>query len=85
MIPLEMRKELIETGDSQMSICKQCELLSVARSTLYYRPTKASDKDLGLCRNLICFTWKTQPGEPAEWPKSSGSWGTELVAVMSGV
>lgn len=46
MIPLEMRKELIETGDSQMSICKQCELLSVARSTLYYRPTKASDKDL---------------------------------------
>jgi len=38
MIPLEMRKELIETSDNQMSICKQCELLNVSRSTLYYTP-----------------------------------------------
>ena len=52
MIPLEMRKELIETGDRQMSICKQCELLSVARSTLYYTPSKASDKDLGIMQEL---------------------------------
>ncbi len=46
MIPLEMRKGFIETNDSQMSICKQCELLSLARITLYYTPTTASDKDL---------------------------------------
>lgn len=52
MIPLEMRKAFIETKDSQMSICKQCELLSVARSTLYYTPSKATDEDLGLMQEL---------------------------------
>lgn len=52
MIPLEMRKELIETDDSQLSICKQCELLSVARSTFYYTPSKASDKDIGIMQEL---------------------------------
>jgi len=52
MIPLEMRKELIETSDNQMSICKQCELLNVSRSTLYYTPSKASDKDLEIMQKL---------------------------------
>jgi putative transposase len=52
MIPLEMRKGFIETGDDQMSICKQCELLSVARSTLYYTPSKALDKDLKIMLEL---------------------------------
>lgn len=52
MIPLEMRKGFIETGDDQMSICKQCELLSIARSTLYYTPSKALDKDLKIMLEL---------------------------------
>ena len=52
MIPLEIRKELIETSDNQMSICKQCELLNVSRSTLYYTPSKASDKDLEIMQKL---------------------------------
>ena len=52
MIPLEMRKGLIETSDNQMSICKQCELLNVSRSTLYYTPSKASDKDLEIMQKL---------------------------------
>ena len=85
MIPLEMRKELIETGDSQMSICKQCELLSVARSTLYYRPTKASDKDLGIMQELDMLYLEDPTRGTRRMAKSSGSWGTELVAVMSGV
>lgn len=52
MIPLEIRRELIAPNDSQMSICKQCELLSVARSTLYYTPSKAPDKDLEIMQKL---------------------------------
>lgn len=52
MIPLEIRKELIETSDNQMSIYKQCELLNVSRSTLYYTPSKASDKDLEIMQKL---------------------------------
>ena len=52
MIPLDIRRELIEAGDNQMSISKQCELLSVARSTLYYTPSKASGKDLEIMQEL---------------------------------
>lgn len=52
MIPVEMRRKLIEPSDSQLSICKQCELLSVARSTLYYTPSRASEKDMEIMQNL---------------------------------
>lgn len=52
MIPLKIRKELIETNDSQMSICRQCELLNVSRSTLYYTPSKVSDKNLEIMQKL---------------------------------
>ena len=38
MIPLEIRRELIEAGDNQISISKQCELLRIARSTLLCLP-----------------------------------------------
>lgn len=53
MIPLDLRRELIESKDkSTMSICRQCELLSLARSTLYYTPSKASDRDIQMMRDL---------------------------------
>jgi putative transposase len=52
MIPLEIRRELIDSIDNQMSICKQCELLSVARSTLYYTPSKVPDNDLKIMQKL---------------------------------
>lgn len=52
MIPLEMRKKLIKPCDNQMNICKQCELLSVVCSTLYYTPSKTSDKDLEIMQKL---------------------------------
>ena len=35
-----------------MSICNQCELLGLARSTLYYTPTTRSDRDLKLMEEL---------------------------------
>jgi len=35
-----------------MSICKQCELLSIARSTLYYTPSKANNRDLRIMEEL---------------------------------
>ena len=52
MIPLEIRKELIDRDEGSMSICYQCEMLSVARSTLYYTPSKADDKDLKMMEEL---------------------------------
>lgn len=47
-----MRKEMIDKGEGPMSICDQCELLDLARSTLYYTPGKADAKDLKLMEEL---------------------------------
>ena len=37
---------------SELSILRQCELLDLARSTLYYRPQPVSDADLALMRRI---------------------------------
>jgi len=52
MIPLEIRKEMIDRDEGSRSICRQCEMLSIARSTLYYTPSKADDKDLQIMEEL---------------------------------
>jgi putative transposase len=52
MIPLETRRQMIERDKGPMSICYQCELLGIARSSLYYTPSKASTKDLKLMEDL---------------------------------
>lgn len=52
MIPLDIRKEMINKDDKAKSICNQCELLGLARSTLYYTPTRANDRDLKLMEEL---------------------------------
>ena len=52
MIPLDIRKTMIDRKKDSMSICQQCEMLSMARSTLYYTPSMANDKDLQLMKEL---------------------------------
>ena len=52
MIPLDIRKGLIDRDEGSMSICNQCEMLSIARSTLYYTPSRATDKDLQIMEEL---------------------------------
>lgn len=52
MIPLSLRKEMIEPDHGPGSICHQCELLGIARSTLYYTPSKRKDKDLQIMEEL---------------------------------
>ena len=52
MIPLDIRKMMIDREKDSMSICQQCEMLSMARSTLYYTPSMANDKDLQLMKEL---------------------------------
>jgi len=43
---------MIDREEGPMSLCHQCELLGVARSSLYYTPSKASNKDLQLMEAL---------------------------------
>jgi putative transposase len=52
MTSLEQRKALIDSSDKDFSICRQCELLSINRSTLYYTPSKAPEDDLAIMRAM---------------------------------
>ena len=51
-MPLDTRRKMIDRQESPISICHQCKLLGVARSSLYYTPSKASNKDLQLMEML---------------------------------
>ena len=46
------RQTLIDRADPHFSIVRQCQLLKVARSTLYYRPSPVSDDDVAVMRRL---------------------------------
>lgn len=52
MIPLDTRRQMIDRQEGARSICYQCDLLGIARSSLYYTPSKASDKDLQVMEEL---------------------------------
>jgi len=52
MIPLGTRRCMIDQKHGVISICDQCELLGLARSSLYYTPSKAKDNDLQLMKEL---------------------------------
>jgi putative transposase len=38
MIPMKKRLDMVEKSDNEISIVKQCKLLDICRSTLYYKP-----------------------------------------------
>ena len=57
MIPMDQRKNLIEKESAELSLCKQCELLNISRSSLYYTPSVASSLELEIMRNIdILYT-----------------------------
>lgn len=47
-----MLRPLIEAGHSQLSVRRQCELLGLSRSSLYYEPAVESAENLRLMRRL---------------------------------
>src|SRR5271167_1957790 len=46
------RLALVDPADAALSIVAQCQLLKVARSTLYYRPVLVGAEDLTLMRRM---------------------------------
>jgi putative transposase len=46
------RRSMVETAHSELSITKQCELLYVCRSGLYYEPVPESEENLELMRKM---------------------------------
>ena len=51
-MPPEVRRELVERQSPEMSIVRQCKLLSIHRSGLYYTPSPESEENLGIMRWL---------------------------------
>ena len=51
MSPAE-RRELVDRQPRYLSIARQCALLGVGRSSLYYRPKETSQQDLSLTREM---------------------------------
>jgi putative transposase len=47
---LERRRQMIEPEHSPLSIARQCELVSISRSSFYYRPTGETPLNLELMR-----------------------------------
>ena len=49
---IEEKKKLIEPGQEELSVRKQCELLQLHRSNLYYEPVKASEETLRVMHRI---------------------------------
>ncbi len=47
---VEQRRALIEPEHGQLSIARQCELVSISRSSFYYRPVGETEETLALMR-----------------------------------
>jgi len=46
------RKEMVRRDDPALSLSRQCEILSISRSSFYYRPKGESPENLGLMRRI---------------------------------
>src|SRR5690625_6398570 len=51
-MPLEQRKKMIDSGDKQVSITRQCQLLGMHRSAYYYKSKGISEADLRIMERM---------------------------------
>jgi putative transposase len=59
MIPLKSRRDTVMDNQTEISKVKQCELRSIDRSGLYYKPKPESDKNREIMRKLDEQYFKT--------------------------
>ena len=48
----QVRRNMIEPNNSILSIGQQCRLLSISRSSFYYKPKGETEQNLGLMRRI---------------------------------
>jgi putative transposase len=46
------RKAMIDRADRQLPVTRQCELVAISRSSVYYRPAEVDDETLALMRRI---------------------------------
>ena len=64
---VEHRRALIEPGHGQLSIARQCELVSISRSSFYYHPVGETAENLALMRLI-----DAHPGDALVWLSADG-------------
>lgn len=50
--PIEEKRAMIDREDTQLSVSRQCELVSLARSVFYYQPAQESQENLELMAEI---------------------------------
>lgn len=58
--PRERRQQLVETNHAELSLRRQCELLQINRSTIYYKLSEVNADDVDLL-NEIREIWERYP------------------------
>jgi len=56
---VDRRRQMIDVNHSQLSLVRQCELMSIARSSYYYRPKNETEFNLELMRLIDVQYLKT--------------------------
>ena len=56
---VERRRALIEPGQGRLSIVRQCELVSISRSSFYHQPVGETAENLALMRLIDAQFLKT--------------------------
>lgn len=86
---VERRRALIEPGHERLSVVRQCELVSISRSSFYYEPVEETAENLALMR-LIDAQFLETPWYGSRqmarrlWPGVCGVTVTKLAASGSG-
>jgi putative transposase len=50
VIPVSVRRKMVNSSDTEFSVKEQCSLLCIQRSGLYYKPRTANENDLKVMR-----------------------------------
>ena len=71
------RKEMITRDRPDLSLSRQCRLLSISRSSFYYRPKGESSENLALMRRIdelfLKYPFYGRPLESFAFPNSGRS------------
>ena len=81
---VERRRELIEPGHPRLSVVRQCELVSISRSSFYYQPVPEAAGSLALMRLIDAQFLETPCVDRGRWRDTCGGTGTRSAASVFG-
>jgi len=80
---VERRRQMIETEHSSLSMVRQCELVSISRSSFYYQPVGETAETLALMRLIDAQFLETPPQPFLRQSRRNLVWGFCCQAVIS--